>query len=143
MMNLQDSFDLVEYAFNKGVSGDILMKQSPAASVQTLVDALKKIFDSNNEIQYIGSKHCKKLYETLLNKNVMQKAQDKGRYFTISAKTRDLNYAQYVSKELESEDRKDNYSSHNTHQLDVDFMVDLLLKLDFVQKELVLSLIHI
>ena len=56
----------------------------------------------------------------------MQKAQDKGRYFTISAKTRDLNYAQYVSKELESEDSKDNYSSHNTHQLDVDFMVDLL-----------------
>ena len=68
MMNRQDSFDLVEYAFNKGVSGDILMKQSPAASVQTLVDALKKIFDSNNEIQYIGSKRCKKLYETLLNK---------------------------------------------------------------------------
>jgi UDP-glucose 4-epimerase len=136
MMSLEDSVDLVEYAFNNGTSGDIFIKKSPAATVETLAEALKSIFNASNEIKFIGTRHSEKLYETLLNKEEMQRAEDMGDYFRISSDSRDLNYAQYFSEGYEPEIDKDEYNSHNTTQLSVDDMIKLLNKLDYIKEAL-------
>jgi len=136
MMSLEDSVDLVEYAFNKGTSGDIFIKKSPAATVKTLAEALKEIFNSNSEIKFIGTRHSEKLYETLLSNEEMQRAQDLGDYFRISTDSRDLNYAQYVSEGFLPEAEKEEYNSHNTTQLDIQEMIKLLKNLDYIQQEL-------
>jgi len=136
MMSLDDSVDLVEYAFNKGKSGDIFIKKSPAATVEVLAHALISIFNAKSKIKYIGTRHGEKLYETLLSREEMQRAENMGDYFRISSDGRDLNYAQYVSEGFEYEAESEEYNSHNTIQLEVDEMIKLLKKLDYVKQEL-------
>ncbi len=136
MMSLDDSVDLVEYAFNKGKSGDIFIKKSPAATVEVLAQALISLFNAKSEIKYIGTRHSEKLYETLLSREEMQRAENLGDYFRISSDGRDLNYAQYVSEGFEYEAESEEYNSHNTVQLEVNEMIKLLKKLDYVKQEL-------
>ena len=136
MMSLDDSVDLVEYAFNKGKSGDIFIKKSPAATVEVLAQALISLFNAKSEIKYIGTRHSEKLHETLLSSEEMQRADDLGDYFRISSDGRDLNYAQYVSEGFEYEAKSEEYNSHNADQLNIDEMVKLLEKLDYIKQEL-------
>lgn len=136
MMSLDDSVDLVEYAFNEGKSGDIFIKKSPAATVEVLAQALISLFNAKSEIKYIGTRHSEKLYETLLSREEMQRAENLGDYYRISSDGRDLNYAQYVSEGFEYESESEEYNSHNTVQLKVDEMIKLLKKLDYVKQEL-------
>ncbi len=136
MMTIDDAVDLVLYAFEHGNPGDIFVQKAPAATIETLALALKKLFEADNEVRIIGTRHGEKLYETLLNREEMAKAEDMGGYFRVPADVRDLNYACYFSEGQRSVSEMEDYNSHNTKRLDVDGMVDLLLKLRCVQEAL-------
>jgi UDP-N-acetylglucosamine 4,6-dehydratase/5-epimerase len=136
MMNLDESVELVEYAFNNAEPGDIFVQKSPAASLITLAEALLMIFEASNKIKIIGTRHSEKLYETLLTREEMQHAVDMGNYYKIPADNRSLNYAQYFSEGNTSSSNYEDYHSHNAERLDIDGMIKELLKLKFIQKEL-------
>ena len=136
MMNLEESVNLVEFAFNNAKSGDIFVQKAPAVTVDTLAKALLKIFNTNNEIKTIGTRHGEKLYETLLTREEMQSAEDMGNYYRIPADNRNLNYAQYFTEGELNIAEKDDYNSHNTERLDINSTIEVLLKLDLIQREL-------
>ena len=134
MMTIDDAVDLVVYAFQHGNPGDIFVQKAPSATIDTLAQAMLKLFNAKNEIRIIGTRHGEKLYETLLNREEMAKAQDMGDYFRVPADVRDLNYNCYFVEGQEEVSLKEDYNSHNTTLLDVDGMMELLLKLEIVQK---------
>lgn len=136
LMSLEDSVDLVLYAFEHGQQGDIFVQKAPASTVGDLAQALKEIFNRNNEIRVIGTRHGEKLYESLISREEMAHAIDMGAYYRIPADNRDLNYAKYFSEGEESISDLDDYTSHNTKCLNVDEVKTLLLKLDYIQDEL-------
>jgi UDP-glucose 4-epimerase len=136
MMTIDDAVDLVIYAFQNGNPGDIFVQKAPAATIGILAAALLKLFDAKNEIRIIGTRHGEKLYETLLNREEMAKAEDMINYFRVPADVRDLNYACYYVEGQEDVSLKDDYNSHNTTRLDVDGMINLLLKLDIIKRAL-------
>jgi len=135
MMSLDESVSLVLFAFNNANPGDIFVQKAPAATIMTLATALKEIFDANNEIKIIGSRHGEKMFETLCGKEEMSKADDLGDFYRIPADMRDLNYTKYVQTDgpflIEQE-----YNSENTKRLNVEELKTLLLTLDYVQNEL-------
>lgn len=132
MMTIDDAVDLVLYAFQNGNPGDIFVQKAPAATIGVLAESLLKLFDAKNEIRIIGTRHGEKLYETLLNREEMAKAEDMGDYFRVPADVRGLNYNCYFVEGQEEVSLKEDYNSHNTTRLDVDGMIKLLLKLDIV-----------
>ncbi len=136
MMSIDDAVDLVAYAFKNGNSGDVFVQKAPAATIEILAKALKKLFKGKNEIRIIGTRHGEKLYETLLTREEMARAEDMGSYYRISPDIRDLNYACYFTEGITEIAGHDDYHSHNTQQLDEDGMIELLMKLDFVQMAL-------
>lgn len=129
MMSLDDAVDLVWYAFENGQQGDLFVQKSPAATIETLAKALLELTGANNEIRVIGTRHGEKLYETLVNKEDMAKAEDLGNYFRVPADNRDLNYEKYFSEGDTSIPQYEEYHSHNTERLDVEGMKGLLVKL--------------
>lgn len=136
MMSLDDSVDLVMYAFQNARPGDIFIQKSPGATIYDLAVALKDLFNANNEISIIGERHSEKLYETLCSKEEMSKAIDLGAFYRIPADFRDLNYTKYLQEDgpkLVNEE----YNSHNTKRLSLDELKELLLTLEFVRNELV------
>jgi UDP-N-acetylglucosamine 4,6-dehydratase len=133
MMSIDDAVDLVVYAFQRGNPGDIFVQKAPAATIETLANALKRLFNANNEIRIIGTRHGEKLYETLLTREEMAKAEDMGEYYRISSDVRDLNYSLYFTEGETKVSGQEDYNSHNTHHLDEDSLIALLLKLDFVR----------
>ncbi len=136
LMTLDDSIDLVLYAFKHGKQGDIFVQKSPAVTIMNLAHALKELYKTDNEIRIIGTRHGEKLYETLVNREEMAKAEDLGKYFRIPADTRDLNYNKYFSNGIEDISKIEDYTSHNTTRLDLDSMKKLLLKIDFIKNDL-------
>lgn len=136
MMTLEDAVDLVLYAFENGKQGDLFVQKSPAATIQVLAQALIELYKSNSTIQVIGTRHGEKLYETLVNREDMLKAEDMGDYYRIPADNRDLNYAQYFSEGNEEVTTYEEYHSHNTNRLDVEGMKQLLFKLPIIRKEI-------
>lgn len=136
MMSIDDAVDLVVYAFEHGNPGDIFVQKAPAANIESLALALKKLFKADNKIRIIGTRHGEKLYETLLTREEMTRAEDMGNYYRIPADIRDLNYACYFTEGKTQVSCHEDYHSHNTRQLDVDGLIALLLKLDFVQEAL-------
>jgi len=136
MMTIEDALDLVLYAFRNGNPGDMFVQKAPAATIATLAEAMLKLFGAKNEIRIIGTRHGEKLYETLLNREEMAKAEDMGHYYRIPADVRDLNYACYFVEGEEEISLKEDYNSHNTERLDVKGMTRLLLKLDIIQRAL-------
>ncbi len=136
MMTLEDAVDLVLYAFENGKQGDLFVQKSPAATIQVLAQALIELYKSNSSIQVIGTRHGEKLYETLVNREDMLKAEDMGDYYRIPADNRDLNYAQYFSEGNEEVTTYEEYHSHNTNRLDVEGMKQLLFKLPIIRKEI-------
>jgi len=136
MMTIDDAVDLVLYAFEHGNPGDIFVQKAPAATIETLAKALEKLLDVDADISVIGTRHGEKLYETLLNREEMAKAEDMGNYFRVPADVRDLNYACYFTEGEAEVSKIEDYNSHNTRRLDVDGLAELLLKLDCVKEAL-------
>lgn len=136
LMSLEDSVDLVLYAFQHGKLGDIFVQKAPAATVGDLAQALKEIFVKNNPVRVIGTRHGEKLYESLISREEMAKAEDLGAYYRIPADNRDLNYAQYFNEGEEKISHQHDYTSHNTERLNVEQVKKLLSKLDFIKGEL-------
>lgn len=135
MMTLEDAVDLVLYAFEHAIQGDLYVQKAPAATVEVLAQALIELYKSSSSINIIGTRHGEKLYETLVNREDMMKAEDKGDYYRIPADNRDLNYAQYFSEGTPNVDQYDEYHSHNTQRLNVEEMKQLLLKLPLIRKD--------
>lgn len=135
MMSLDDSVDLVMFAFKNGNPGDIFVQKSPAATIEDLAQALKELFRAKNEIRIIGERHAEKMYETLCSKEEMSKAENLGSFYRVPADYRDLNYTKYVQEEGPSLVNSE-YNSDNTRRLNVDELKELLLTLDYVQTEL-------
>ncbi len=136
LMSLEDSVDLVLYAYEHGRQGDIFVQKAPASTVGDLAQAIKEIFDKDNAIRIIGTRHGEKLYESLISREEMAHARDMGGYYRIPADNRDLNYAKYFSEGEETISHLDDYTSHNTTRLNVEQVKALLLKLDYIQEEL-------
>lgn len=136
LMSLEDSVDLVLYAFEHGRQGDIFVQKAPASTVDVLAQSLKELFNLENDIRVIGTRHGEKLYESLVSREEMAKAEDMGQYYRIPADNRDLNYAKYFVEGETLIASLDDYTSHNTTRLDVEGVKNLLRKLDFIQEQL-------
>jgi UDP-glucose 4-epimerase len=136
LMSLEDSVDLVEYAFEHANQGDLFVQKAPASTVADLAQALKELFNSSVPINIIGTRHGEKLFESLISREEMAKAEDMGNYFRVPADNRDLNYAQYFTEGEEKVASFEDYTSHNTERLNVAQIKELLLKLDFIRDEL-------
>ena len=135
MMSLEDSVQLVLFAFKNAKPGDIFVQKSPAATIETLAIALKELFNATNEIHIIGARHGEKMYESLCGKEEMSKAEDLENFYRVPADLRDLNYTKYLKEDgprLQDEE----YNSDNTKRLNVEELKDLLLTLDYVREEL-------
>jgi len=133
MMTLDDAVDLVLYAFQNGKNGDLFVQKAPATTLDILAQALKKLYNSQSEVKIIGTRHGEKLYETLVTREEMIKAEDMGNYYRIPCDSRDLNYDQFFIEGNEELSVIEDYHSHNTQRLDLDGMIKLLLKLDLIQ----------
>ena len=136
MMSLDSAVDLVLYAFKHAQQGDMFVKKSPACTMGDLAFAIKELFKAKNEIKIIGTRHGEKLYETLLTREEMAKAEDCGDYFRISADIRDLNYNKYFIEGEPEVSVKEDYNSHNTKRLKVKEIKEILLKIGYIQDEL-------
>lgn len=133
MMTLNDAVDLVLHAFSHGENGDIFVQKAPAATIDTLVQALLEITNKpNHEVNIIGTRHGEKLYEALCSKEEMFAAQDQGNYYRIPSDNRDLNYSKYHDTGERDLSTIEDYNSHNTERLDINGMIKLLHKLDFI-----------
>lgn len=127
MMTLEDAVDLVLYAFEHGTNGDIFIQKAPACTIQTLVDALKTLFNvPNHPVEVIGTRHGEKLYETLLSREEMACAIDMGDYYRVPPDLRDLNYGKFFEEGEVRISQSTDYNSHNTKILDVNDMIQLL-----------------
>ncbi len=134
MMTIDGAVDLVLYAFTHGAPGDIFVQKAPSATIGTLATALLKLLNADNKIRVIGTRHGEKLYETLLNREEMAHAEDRGDYYRVPADVRDLNYSSFFSSGKAEVSEAMDYNSHNAELLGLDGMMSLLLKLKCVQE---------
>jgi len=136
MMSIEDAIDLVLYAFAHASAGDLFVQKAPAATIGALAKALLRVFNADNPIRIIGTRHGEKAYETLLTREEMLRAQDQGNYFRVGADTRDLNYDLYYTEGDAQLSQLTDYNSDNTRLLAEEELAALLLHLDYVQQEL-------
>lgn len=136
LMSLDEAVELVLFAFEHGNPGDLFVNKAPAGKIGDLAQALNELCQTKAEIKIIGTRHGEKLYETLCTREEMLKAEDMGDFYRIPADNRDLNYAQFFSEGEQDVSRIDDYHSHNTVQLDVEGMKQLLFKLPLIRKEI-------
>jgi UDP-glucose 4-epimerase len=136
LMSLEESVELVLYAFSHANPGDIFVQKSPASTIEVLANAMQDLFNKKSKIKVIGTRHGEKLYETLVSREEMARAKSLKGYFQIPADARDLNYDKYFSEGEAAVSEAEDYTSHNTEQLSVDQVKKTLLKLDFIQKAL-------
>ena len=134
MMSLDEAVDLVLYAFKNGEQGDLFVQKSPASTIKDLAQAMKELFNVDNGIQIIGTRHGEKLYETLLTKEEFAKAESLEGYYRIPADNRDLNYSKYFEKGEESFSTQDEYHSHNTYRLSLEETMSKVLALTYVDE---------
>jgi len=136
LMSMDGAIDLVLYAFKHARQGEMLVKKASACTVGDLALAIKELFTAKNKIKIIGTRHGEKLYETLLTREEMAKAEDCGNYFRISADIRDLNYNKYFIEGESEISMQEDYNSHNTKRLNIKEIKEMLLKIDYIQDEL-------
>ena len=136
LMSLDESVDLVLYAFEHAQPGDIFVQKAPASTVGDLAQAMKEMLKSDSEVKVIGTRHGEKLYESLLSREEMARADDLGDYYRIPADSRDLNYAKYFVEGEVAIPTFDDYTSHNTQRLDVEGVKQTLMKLDIIREAL-------
>lgn len=134
LMSLEESVDLVLYAFEHARPGDIFVQKAPASTVGNLAIAMKELLNSADDIKIIGTRHGEKLFETLVSREEMVRAEDMGGYYRIPADTRDLNYDKYFVEGETEISNIDDYTSHNTHRLDVEQVKDVLMRLDIIRE---------
>ena len=139
LMSLEDSVDLVLHAFEYAQQGDTFIQKAPASTVADLAQALIELFNSSVSVKVIGTRHGEKLYESLVSREEMAKAEDRQRYFRIPADNRDLNYNKYIVEGQTKVSDIEDYTSHNTQRLNIEEIKTLLLKLSYIQEELQLS----
>lgn len=132
LMSLEESVELVLYAFTHAKPGDIFVQKAPAVTIENLAKALAQLFQSPSEPKIIGTRHGEKLYETLVSREEMARAQEMGGYYRIPADGRDLNYAQYYSQGEVAVSQIEDYTSHNTQLLNVEQVKALLQKQDWI-----------
>ena len=133
-MSLEDAVDLVLFAFEHGNQGDLFVNKAPASTIGDLAEAIRDIFNAENEIKVIGTRHGEKLYETLCTREEMQKAQDMGEFYRIPADNRDLNYSRYFSEGETDMSEIEDYHSHNTQRLTDLNLKQTLLGLEFIKE---------
>ena len=136
MMSLPESVDLVLFAFEHGHQGDTFIQKAPAATILTLAEALKRIFNANNEIRILGTRHGEKKHESLMSREEKARAEDMGKYYRIHPDSRDLNYKKYFVEGEQIISMGEDYTSENTHRLDVDQMAELLMGLELIKQEI-------
>ncbi|RJG02927.1 polysaccharide biosynthesis protein [Noviherbaspirillum sedimenti] len=136
LMSLEESVDLVMYAFEHARPGDIFVQKSPASTVGDLATAMKELLRRANDIKIIGTRHGEKLYESLVSREEMARADDLGGYYRIPADSRDLNYDKYFVEGETAISQIDDYTSHNTHRLNVEKVKEVLMKLDIIREAL-------
>ena len=136
LMSLEESIDLVLYAFQHGNQGDLFVQKAPASTVKDLASALVKIFNSDSDIKIIGTRHGEKLYESLVSREEMSKAKDLDNFYQIPSDNRDLNYSKFFNKGNVNRSIIEDYNSNNTTQLSVNQVKEKLLQLDYIKNEL-------
>ena len=136
LMSLDEAVELVLFAFENGDSGDLFVNKAPASSIGDLAQAIKELFNADNKVKIIGTRHGEKLYETLCTREEMIKAEDMGEFYRIPADNRDLNYARYFSEGEEDVAAIEDYHSHNTKQKNVEEVKKMLLNLSIIKEEL-------
>ncbi|MGH0677378.1 polysaccharide biosynthesis protein [Bacillus luti] len=136
LMSLEEAVELVVFAFQNAVAGDIMVQKSPASTIGDLAQAVKELFDVENEVKVIGTRHGEKRYETLLTKEEYVVAEDLGGFFRVPADQRDLNYDKYFEVGNKNLTNIEEYNSDNTHILTVEEIKERLLELEYVQQEL-------
>jgi len=136
LMSLEEAVELVLFAFEYAEAGDILVQKAPASTIKDLALAVKELFNADNELRIIGTRHGEKLYETLLTKEEHASAEDLGDFFRIPADKRDLNYDKYFVEGDQKLSTEKEYNSHNTERLNIEQIKEKLLKLDYIQEEL-------
>jgi UDP-N-acetylglucosamine 4,6-dehydratase len=136
LMSLEESVDLVLYAFGHAKPGDIFVQKAPASTVGDLAQAMVSLFADKNEIKVIGTRHGEKLYESLVSREEMARAEDLGNYYRIPADARDLNYDKYFVTGETQIANFDDYTSHNTQRLNVTQVKEVLLGLDLIREAL-------
>lgn len=134
LMSLEESVDLVLYAFEHAQAGDIFVQKAPASTVGDLAQAMKELLRSASDVKIIGTRHGEKLYESLVSREEMARADDVGGYYRIPADSRDLNYDKYFVEGQTEISKIDDYTSHNTHRLDVEQVKDVLMKLEIIRE---------
>lgn len=134
MMTLEDAVDLVLFAYKNAKPGDIFVQKSPAATIEILAQALIDLYNSKSEIRVIGIRHGEKIYETLVNREEMVKAEEMENYYRIPADTRDLNYNKFFIEGESKIFKAEEYTSHNTYQLNLKETKELLLKLPTIRE---------
>jgi UDP-N-acetylglucosamine 4,6-dehydratase/5-epimerase len=136
LMSLEDAVELVVFAFENAKVGDIMVQKSPASTIGELAQAIKELFNVDNEIKVIGTRHGEKLYETLLTREEHVVAQDLGGFYRVPADKRDLNYDKYFVEGDQKLSSEQEYNSHNTERLSIEQIKHKLLMLDYVREEL-------
>ena len=134
LMSLEESVDLVLYAFEHAHPGDIFVQKAPASTVGDLAEAMRQLLKKDNAINIIGTRHGEKLYESLVSREEMARSEDLGGYYRIPADSRDLNYAKYFVEGQTAISEIDDYTSHNTHRLSVDEIKQVLMQLDLIRE---------
>ncbi len=138
LMFLEEAVELVLYAFENASQGDIFVQKAPACTIGDLAQAMKELFDSDSPIRIIGTRHGEKLYETLLTREEMARAEDLGGHYRIPADNRDLNYGKYFDDGSEKLSRGWEYTSHNTRRLTLEETKEELKKMPLIRRELAL-----
>ena len=136
LMSLDESVDLVLFAFQHANNGDLFVQKAPASTIMDLALAIQKLFNAKNEIHVIGSRHGEKLHETLVGREEMAKAEDMGKFYRIPSDNRDLNYDNFLSNGHQAINCAADYTSENTTRLTVDQVIDKLKTLEYIQQEL-------
>lgn len=136
LMSLDEALELVVFAFQHAQSGDIMVQKAPASTIIDLANAVKEVFNADNPIKIIGTRHGEKLYETLLTKEEYKNAEDMGNFYRVPIDIRNLNYDKYFDNVDEKPLAEDEYNSHNTRRLNINEIKEKLLKLDYIQNEL-------
>jgi UDP-N-acetylglucosamine 4,6-dehydratase len=126
MMSLSESVDLVLHAFENGNSGDLYVRKSPAATVETLIGALGLLLNKKPDIQEIGIRHGEKMHEVLVGAEENIRAEDEKNYFRIPLDARNLDYQIYFEKGQQEKNTKSSYTSENTERLNVEQLASKL-----------------
>ena len=136
LMSIEDAVELVVFAFEHANPGDLFVQKAPAAEIGTMAEAMRRLYRAENEVRTIGTRHGEKLYETLLTREEMARAEDMGDYYRVYADHRELNYKAYFTEGQRRLSVIEDYHSHNTERLDLGETMSLLASLPFVQRDL-------